>query len=222
MNPAMEEVTQAAPHRARASELIASHRKWWEYLGNGLFAIYSCFFACMMLADFIVRHRISSLLLLIFDVGVAWFAVRRPIPKEVNVSPYDWLISAFGLLPLLLRPAPQIHDNFVFLVVQIFGQAVGVAALFSLNNSMGVVAANRGVKTGGMYRIVRHPIYAGFFVFIAAYVIQNLTVWNVSIYLIFVAGQVLRMAQEERVLCRDPEYASYVRRTRWRVLPLVY
>jgi protein-S-isoprenylcysteine O-methyltransferase Ste14 len=218
----MENATPVGARRKTISELIISHRRWWEYLGNCVFALYSCFFMFLMVSDFLAKHRVSSLLLLIFDAGVAWFAITRPMPKEINVSLYDWMISVFGLLPLLLRPAPEVHDNVVLLAVQVFGQAVGVAALFSLNNSMGVVAANRGVKTGGMYRIVRHPIYAGFFLFIAAYVIQNVTVWNVLIYVIFVAGQVLRMEQEERVLCRDPAYASYARRTRWRVLPFIY
>jgi hypothetical protein len=32
----------------------------------------------------------------------------------------------------------------------------------------------------------------------------------------------MRIVEEERVLCQDPDYAGYARRTRWRVLPLIY
>lgn len=204
------------------SELIVSHRRIWEYLGNGIFAAYSCFFMLIMLSDFVARHRASSLLLILWDAVVAWFAVTRTMPERTNVSPYDWAISLFGLLPLLLRPAAAVHDHVLLLAAQSFGQAVALTGLLSLNKSMGVVAANRGVKTGGMYRVVRHPIYAGFFVFNGAYVLQNVTAWNVLIYVALIFGQHLRMQQEELVLGKDADYAAYARRTRWRILPFIY
>lgn len=206
----------------RTREFIVAHRKIWEYLGNGVFALYSCFFMFLMLTDFLARHRMSSLLLIIWDAGVTWFAITRTMPKETNVSTYDWFISLFGLLPLLVRPAPQVHDHILLLAGQLIGQVVALTGLFSLNRSMGVVAANRGVKTGGMYRFVRHPIYAGFFVFIGAYVLQNITAWNALIYLALIAGQHFRMEQEERILLKDAQYASYARQTRWRILPFLY
>jgi protein-S-isoprenylcysteine O-methyltransferase Ste14 len=218
----LEKETQVKQRRRTISEFIISHRRTWEYLGNGVFAIYSCFFMFVMLSDFLARHRASSLLLILWDAVAVWFAVTRTMPKETNVSPYDWVISLFGLLPLLLRPAAEVHDHVLLLAAQLFGQAVALAGLFSLNKSMGVVAANRGVKTSGMYRVVRHPIYAGFFVFIGAYVLQNITAWNVLIYVALISGQHLRMEQEERVLCKDADYAVYARQTRWRILPFIY
>jgi protein-S-isoprenylcysteine O-methyltransferase Ste14 len=158
----VENETQVKLRRRTISELMISHRRTWKYLGNGVFTIYSCSFFFVMFSDFLARHRDNSLLLILWDAVVAWFAVARTMPKETNVSPYDWVISPFGLLPLLLRPAAAVHDHVLLLTAQLFGQAVALAGLFSLNKSMGVVAANRGVKTGGIYRVVRHPIYAGF------------------------------------------------------------
>lgn len=91
---------------------------------------------------------------------------------------------------------------------------ISLAGLFSLNKSFGLVAANRGVKTSGMYAIVRHPIYAGYFLSFGAYLIQNMTLANAVIYTVFVAMKLLRVVAEERVLLQDPAYADYARHTR--------
>ena len=104
----------------------------------------------------------------------------------------------------------------------LLGQLIYIAALFSLKRSFGVVAANRGIKTGGLYRVVRHPVYAGLFLSNGAYVLQNMSVMNAAVYLTFVLLSLMRIVEEERVLCRDPDYAGYVCRTPWRVLPLIY
>jgi protein-S-isoprenylcysteine O-methyltransferase Ste14 len=85
-----------------------------------------------------------------------------------------------------------------------------------------LVAANRGVKTGGLYAVVRHPIYAGYFLSFGAFIIQNTTVANAVIYILFVLLELMRIGAEERVLSQDPDYVAYARTTRWRVLPFVY
>ena len=70
--------------------------------------------------------------------------------------------------------------------------------------------------------MVRHPVYAGLILSNGAYVLQNMSVMNAAIYLTFVVLSLMRIVEEERVLCRDQDYAGYVRRTPWRVLPLIY
>jgi len=108
------------------------------------------------------------------------------------------------------------------IALQLVGMSISLAALFSLNKSFGLVAANRGVKRGGLYGVVRHPIYAGYFISFAAYVAQNATVANMALYAVFIGLELLRVAAEERVLSSDPEYVNYARSTRWRVVPFVY
>jgi hypothetical protein len=55
-----------------------------------------------------------------------------------------------------------------------------------------------------------------------AYLLQNITLFNLVIYAVFVATELLRIEAEERVLSRDPSYASYSLQSRWRILPLIY
>jgi protein-S-isoprenylcysteine O-methyltransferase Ste14 len=202
---------------------IVSHRRGWEYFCNSILGLSALLFNYVMLVDFFSKHRASSLYVAVFEAAVVYFAVSRPMPKESNRSLYDWTIALTGsFIILLLRPAPQVHDHVPILIVQVLGMLISLTALLSLNKSFGLVAVNRGVKTRGMYRVIRHPIYAGYFLSFGAYLIQNMTSANAAIYGLFVTLELLRVAAEERVLSQDPDYTGYMRNTRWRVLPLVY
>jgi protein-S-isoprenylcysteine O-methyltransferase Ste14 len=225
MNSPLRDPGFAAPASAGSATdaFLAAHRKGWEYFGNGLLCLTGFVYVVLMLTDFLQKHRISSLYVALFEAGVIFFAVTRPMPKEINGSLYDWMIALLGsYLILLMRPAPVVHDQFALLTVQIAGMAISLTGLFSLNKSFGMVAANRGVKRGGLYRFVRHPIYAGYFLSFGAFLLQNITIFNVVIYAVFVALELLRIEAEERVLSRDLSYASYSLKTRWRILPLIY
>lgn len=219
----IESIYGAGRKRRRLVDVIASNRRLWEFAGNAVLVLYSLSFFLSMLADFKSHHRPSSLLMVVFDGALIWFAVLRPMPKAVNVSLYDWSISLLGsLIIFLTRPAPAVHDNVILLGVQLLGTCISLGGLFSLNKSFGMVPANRGVKTKGMYSIVRHPIYAGYFLTFGAFLVQNFTVANAVIYLAFIVLQMMRVVAEERVLFGDPAYCQYAQDTRWRVVPFLF
>ena len=48
-------------------------------------------------------------------------------------------------------------------MLMFLGFGIAVSAKLSLCRSFGVVAGNRGVRTGGLYGLVRHPMYLGYF-----------------------------------------------------------
>jgi protein-S-isoprenylcysteine O-methyltransferase Ste14 len=201
----------------------ASWKTVWQYLCN--LALASCYmvFAVEMTIDYVLTHRVSSLLVTLFETIIVFYSLCRPAPKQRNSSVYDWAVGLGGtFILLLLRPAPQLHDYIALLAMQFLGVSISLFGLLSLNRSWGLVAANRGVKTGGLYAFVRHPIYAGYFLSFGAFVLQNLTIYNLLIYCVFVTLELLRVKAEERVLSRDPDYVCYARRTRWRVVPFVY
>jgi protein-S-isoprenylcysteine O-methyltransferase Ste14 len=43
--------------------------------------------------------------------------------------------------------------------------------------------ANRGVVSSGLYRLVRHPIYMGYLITHAGFLLANPTVWNIGMLL---------------------------------------
>jgi protein-S-isoprenylcysteine O-methyltransferase Ste14 len=82
-----------------------------------------------------------------------------------------------------------------------------------------VAPANRGIKLTGPYRLVRHPMYAGYLLVHLGVLILMFSPINVLIYAIGWWAQILRILAEERLLSQDPAYADYMGRVRWRLIP---
>lgn len=92
-------------------------------------------------------------------------------------------------------------------------------AVAGLGRSFGIVAANRGVRTRGPYRVVRHPLYAAYLVTYVGYLLSYPRLLNVAVVAVTTAVMVARALAEEHLLAADPEYRAYRERTRWRFLP---
>jgi protein-S-isoprenylcysteine O-methyltransferase Ste14 len=149
------------------------------------------------------------------------FLVRRA-PAQVSRSFPVWVVAYVGTFgPLLLRPGGADHgwNDVLGLGVQCLGVLLGAFGYLALGRSFGLVPANRGLVTSGIYRLVRHPLYTSYVVAEVGYLIQSPRVWNVGILAIAWTCQIFRLLSEERLLSRDPAYRSYCGRTRWRVLP---
>jgi protein-S-isoprenylcysteine O-methyltransferase Ste14 len=174
------------------------------------------------LADPGQRLRIIPLVIL-ETVIVVLFVLRRPAQIQSR-RPLDW---AFGLAgsyaPMFMRPgvasgvlAP------VGEVLGVVGVSAAVVAVVFLGRSFGIVAANRGLKTGGLYGVVRHPMYGGYLLTYVGYVLSYPSLKNAFLVGGTLAIQVTRALMEERVLANDPLYREYLRRTPWRFIPYVY
>jgi protein-S-isoprenylcysteine O-methyltransferase Ste14 len=146
------------------------------------------------------------------------FLIRRPT-SQVSSRRLAW-IGSFAML--LARPAsgglPQLPAE----ALQLLGVAVALLSLGTLGRSFGLVAANRGVKTGGPYALVRHPAYTGYLIAYLAYTAENPSLRNVVLLVASTAFQLVRIREEEQVLSRDDGYRDYTSRVRFRLVPYVY
>jgi protein-S-isoprenylcysteine O-methyltransferase Ste14 len=106
--------------------------------------------------------------------------------------------------------------------IQVTGISLQVAAKLWLGRSFGLVPAHRGLVLGGPYKIVRHPMYLGYFLNHMGYLACSYSTRNLVVYAMLYAIQVARIAQEEKLLRNDPKYAEYTRRVRYRFVPFVY
>ena len=153
---------------------------------------------------------------------MALYLVRRE-PNALIEFPFAWLISIVTtLLPFLFRPIqeailPELLDVGYYL--QIIGVVAIIGSLLSLRGSLGIVPANRGIKKGGFYRIVRHPLYAAELLFFSGYVLSNQSVANFVILVLLFAGQYSRSRIEENFLSNDPDYKLYMSCIRYRFIP---
>lgn len=179
-------------------------------------------FAVAHVRSFVEHPRASLVLLVTLETLFASFFIARREAGAVSTSPVAWLSTIVGtFLPLFLRPVGG-HDVLAAQLVQAAGTAFGVVGILSLNRSVGLLPANRGIRSGGAYRFVRHPLYASYVVTNIGYVASNLSAANVAVALAALTAQIVRIHGEERLLSLDPEYAAYMSRTRWRLLPFVY
>jgi protein-S-isoprenylcysteine O-methyltransferase Ste14 len=199
----------------------------WSGLGRA-FVDLSMVALCLAFAwaqgqEFVRSRRPSALIVLATELlFAAFFLVRRPADR-VSRSGRDWLAAVGGVaVPLLLRPGGAAGDLAVAQLLQLLGGAGALLALLQLNLSVGVVPAHRAVRSAGAYRLVRHPLYAAYLVSYAGYVLGNPSVSNAAVLALGSALQVARLLNEERFLWQYPEYRSYARRTRWRLLPYVF
>ena len=165
-----------------------------------------------------------SALVLVGEILLLFFVVFGRRATEASTKTREWLIAFAGTAaPLFATPggAPLLPVN-VIAVIFLVGIVLQVSTKVNLNRSFGIVPANRGVVTTGFYSVVRHPVYASYFIGHIAFLLVNPTLWNLCIYGIELGFQIARMHAEEGLLSRDPAYARYLRDVRYRLVPGVY
>ena len=158
-------------------------------------------------------------LLAVNALFVALFLARRPAKSE-STSPWLWVLSIAGTTaPLLMRASGG--DGFTAAGSFLQGAGLGMlaVALLSLRRSFAVVPANRGVRDGGLYRVVRHPVYISELVVCLGIVLSNPTLVNALIWLCECGVQFARACAEERLLGADPAYRAYRHQVRYRLIP---
>lgn len=168
-------------------------------------------------------------------------AVRRLISPHIERATYTWTASVLFLaLCWLWRPVPGIAYSlegplrWIAYAVQLCGlvmtylgsSAVDVLDLAGIRQ---VIDARRGVTpprsrlhTAGVFRLVRHPIYFGWFLLVFGTPVMTGT--RLVFAVVSTAYLIAAIPLEERSLLDvfGEEYAAYRRRVRWRMLPGLY
>ena len=140
--------------------------------------------------------------------------------KFFSVQPFDYAVSFAAMtLPFFAVPGPT--SGSAGLWVMAFGLALQLWAKAAMWRSYGILPADRGVRSHGPYRFVRHPMYVGYSITHAGYVIAFPSLFNALLYSVIFAIQVVRVFREERILNNETEYGKYAATVRYRFLPYV-
>jgi protein-S-isoprenylcysteine O-methyltransferase Ste14 len=166
----------------------------------------------------------AALLVISESLGVLLILTRRPA-TIVSRHPLDWALSFIAVnAPLLAAPAAAstFMPSQVATTLMLTGMIIQISAKAVLWRSYGLVPANRGVKTGGPYRFVRHPIYAGYTLTHIGFLLGFPSLQNFLLYFTAFLIEVARLIREERILSKDPLYRNYAARVSHRLLPGVF
>lgn len=177
-----------------------------------------------MVADSTAEDLIANSILL-FSEGliVVLFLVRRS-SHNISRRLMEWFLAlGASCAPLLVCPVhhePRMPAAAI--LVMISGILLQVSAKVVLARSVGIVPANRGVKTSGPYRFVRHPMYAGYLITHIGFLTLNPSWWNLAAYVACYALQIPRLLAEERLLRHDSSYRDYCEQVPFRLIPGVF
>ena len=155
-------------------------------------------------------------------LALAFLAVRKSA-RVFTRRKRDYLYTILGFsAPLLFQSSPFGGIILVGALFEASGLAFVASALLCLNRSFGLAPENRGVKTAGVYSLVRHPMYLGYILAEVGFVFDNFSNFNLIVLMISVLFLLLRLGAEEQVLGRDRDYRDYSRKTRWKLIPFIY
>jgi len=167
----------------------------------------------------LVREAFLTVYLL---MALAFLAVRKSA-KTFTTRKADYLYTILGFSsPLFFQPSSYSGLVFGGASLEVSGLALVASAFLSLNQSFGLAPQNRGIKTNGAYRFVRHPMYLGYILAEAGYLVNNFSDFNLVVLAVSVLFLLLRLRAEEQLLGQDQAYRNYSRKTPWKLLPLLF
>ena len=163
------------------------------------------------------------LLMLLSEGIVVVLLVFRRRTENISANLKDWVAACGGTFAVLLIG----NSDYSFMPgvgvsLILFGFCIHVSAKLILLRSFGLVAADRGIKTGGIYSIVRHPMYMGYLFTHIGFLFVAPSIWNVAVYLVAWGFLIARIFAEERVLSNNPEYLGFKTRVQYRLVPGIF
>ncbi|MDE1925293.1 MAG: DUF1295 domain-containing protein [Patescibacteria group bacterium] len=191
-------------------------------IGNVVIAAFLLLFVLINIQAFRVTGEVGYILVAINQsvYGMLFLARKRAV--ATSTSAFDWGIAfAATFLGTLLRPAHPLNAWLGDALISI-GIIINLASVLFLNRSIGMVPAQRSIKTGGLYRYVRHPMYASEVLSLFGYTLANVSFANAFIVISTAAFMLIRINREELFLSRSLAYQAYSIETRWKLLPFIY
>lgn len=216
---------QAGEGRTRRSD-------WSDLLTKALLSSILICFAYIHFLQWQDTGRPLGLGLVLLEAIQATLFIVRRRPQGTSRSLMAWVVAPLGSYGMMATslgyvlfgapPEPLAGLGAVYSGIQLLGVICASYSLLILGRSFGVVAANRGVRTRGAYRVVRHPAYASYLIVNIGYLLENPTPFNLAVAALSTCFQIVRIIKEEEFLCQDPAYRTYQERVRYRLVPFLY
>jgi protein-S-isoprenylcysteine O-methyltransferase Ste14 len=155
-------------------------------------------------------------------ISVGLILTRKPGEISLGLLPVVAALAGTAL-PLLARPGGiALVPALLSMSLMLGGLSLSILSKVYLNRSFGIVAANRGIKIGGPYRVVRHPMYLGYIISQIGFLAASFNYTNLAFYLAAWLFQIVRIYEEENILFCDPRYSEFASRVSKRLIPGIF
>ena len=184
-------------------------------------------FCWKMLNSYSRSADVRIILIVLSEALPFLFVIFRSASSTLSDRPSDWAVALIAtFLPLCARPdlnsGGPIGPAELSYAIMLIGLSMQVSAKVILGRGFGIVPANRGVRVLGPYRVVRHPMYAGYTLTHIGFLLVMPSLSNAVLYIVALGLQLLRIGREERILMQDLAYVRFAERVRYRILPFVF
>jgi protein-S-isoprenylcysteine O-methyltransferase Ste14 len=157
-----------------------------------------------------------------------------PLAEPKTSQKIIMLFATLGFLGLLLVsaldhrfgwssvPVPVVIAGDI-LVAAGFAVVLRVFRENSFTSARIEIAQEQRIVTTGPYALVRHPMYAGAFLYLLGMPLALGSYWGLLVLVPMTAVVIWRLFDEEDLLARGlPGYADYQRSVRWRLIPGIF
>jgi protein-S-isoprenylcysteine O-methyltransferase Ste14 len=98
----------------------------------------------------------------------------------------------------------------------------GIITLLNLGRSFGVLIAIREVKTGGLYSLIRHPMYGTDILLRVGFIFSHFNALAGIVFVVSTGCYIYRAILEEEFLSHNPAYRQYMAKVSYRFIPGVF
>lgn len=149
-------------------------------------------------------------------VGLALY-MRGPAKREAHIIE-QLLVWGLAIAPMAFVQVRESPATWLQLIA-LLGVLLTIWSVIALWGAFAIAPADRGVRTGGPYRFIRHPMYAGQMLTLVAILASGVGLLSWLVALASMAGAFWRILREERMI---GGYQDYAARVRWRLIPWVF
>lgn len=155
--------------------------------------------------------------------GAVALAIVLRAPERRHASKQDLAAALPSLLIAAVTVQAASHARWPLgsLVLGGLGALVALPSVVSLGRSFAILPGVRALRTKGMYRLVRHPLYLGEALLFAG-AAAALGAWGAVAALLLAPMLAWRIQVEERLLATEPGWQEWAARVRWRLVPFVW
>ena len=165
------------------------------------------------------------LIKVVFNLIVVALLLLQRKTSDIDDSRTSMLISvSHTFFPVLYNwdYSSSLLSTRLSFSIFLMGTLVAMLSIVDLSRSFGIIPANRGVRTSGTYRFVRHPIYLGYIIAHIGLMMLFVSWLNGALFLFYLYLTHLRISREEVLLLNSNEYINYVKKVKAKIIPCIY